>query len=191
MQWNTHGIQDRERCGDGNRDCRGGNHGDADWQQNYGDENYRADGEQEFTLEIPNPIVHYGWLIGDQIELQIGWKERPDSRERLIDLFAKLDNITTFLHFHGKQNARPAIESGDLIGVLVTAFDAREISDVNGLARVLGDVHQNPLDLVFGEQQTVGLDRNVLAKYQKVAGILYDVALLKGLNDLIGVRKVL
>src|SRR5713101_5269148 len=191
MQLNPYCIQHSERRGDSHRDCSGGNQRHANGQQNYGHQDYRAYGEQEFTLQILDPRTHYRRLVGNQIELQVGRKQRPDPPERLVDLFAELDNISSFLHFHGKQDAGRAIEARDLIGILVTAFHAGEISDVNRLARGVGNIHQDSLNLTFGEQQAVGPHRNVLAGYQEVAGILNDVALLKRLDDPVGVGKIL
>src|SRR5260370_10779573 len=135
--------------------------------------------------------MHHRRLVGNQIELQVGRKQRPDSSERLVDRFAELDNISSFLHFHGQQNAGCAIEARDLIGILITALHVGEIADVNRLARGVGNIYQDSFDLAFSQQQAVGPHRNILARYQEVAGILNDVALLKRLDDPIGVGKIL
>jgi hypothetical protein len=59
---------------------RRGYQGHANRQQNDRYQGYGADDEQELALQVLDPLMHYRRLVGNQIELQIGRKQRPDPR---------------------------------------------------------------------------------------------------------------
>ena len=96
-------------------------------------------------------------LIGDQIELEVGRQKRPDLGKRRADLVTQIDDIPPFLHFHGEQNTRLAIEPRNGVGILVPALDVGKISDIDRLTRAWRNIHEDLLDLFLGNEKSIGL----------------------------------
>ncbi len=157
MERNPGGVQHAQCRSDGHRNGGCCDYCNANREQDDRHYDYGPDGEQKLPFQILDSVVNDRRLISDQIELEIGRQKRPDLGKRRTDLLTQIDDIPSFLHFHREQYTRLAVEPRNGIGILVPAFDVGKISDIDRLTRVLGNIHQNLLDLFLGNEKSIGL----------------------------------
>src|SRR3954462_12376876 len=157
MKRNSGAVQHAQRRSDGHWNCGCGNYCDANREQDDRHDDYGPDSQQELPFQILDSLVNDRRLISDQIELEVGRQKRSDPRKRPADLVTQIDDIPSFLHFHGEQNVRLAIEPRNGIGILVPAFDVSKISYTDRLTRVWGNIHEDLLDLFLRNEKSIGL----------------------------------
>src|SRR6266853_1556523 len=156
MKRNSGGVQHAQRRSDGHRNGGCGYYCDANREQDDRHDDYGPDSEQELPFQILDSVVNDRRLISDQIELEVGRQKRPDLGKRRADLVTQIDDIPSFLHFHGEQYTRLAIEPCNGVGILVPAFDVSKISYIDRLTRVWRDIHENLLDLLLSNEKSIG-----------------------------------
>src|SRR6266853_6637643 len=157
MKRNSGGVQHAQRRSDGHWNGGCGNYRDANREQDDRHDDYGPDSEQELPFQILDSLVNDRRLISDQIELEVRRQKRPDLGKRRADLLAQIDDVPSFLHFHGEQNTRFAIEPRNGVGILIPAFDVGKISYIDRLTRVWRDIHEDLLDLVLGNEKSIRL----------------------------------
>src|SRR6185369_6495299 len=190
VQRNPHRVHDGEGAAQGHRYGQGGDESDPQGQEYYGDDNHGNDSQQEFVAQIRDPLLDHPRLVGDQVQFDVGGKEHLEALEDRIQLFTKFDDVLSLLHLDGEEQARVAVVANHEGRVLIPALHVGEVLDVERVA-ILGDVHENVSDLLFGIEDSRGPHGHLRPVGLEITSALDGVSFPEGIHYLAWIGKIL